>query len=231
MQILEYIIIPIISLVVLFIITKMMGYRQVSQLNMYDYINGITIGSIASELVMGGFDNILQPLIAMIVYAIVIIFLSKAAASSLKLRKLIDGQAVVLYENDQIYNEELEKAKLDLDEFLMQCRIAGYFNLNELQTVLLETNGSFSFFPKEKYRPAVVNDLNITINKVKLPTVLIKQGIIFHDNLNIIGQDETWLENELNVRGIPLSDVILMFQEDNSNLAVYSVNEVEKVFD
>ena len=231
MQILEYIIIPIISLVVLFIITKMMGYRQVSQLNMYDYINGITIGSIASELVMGGFDNILQPLIAMIVYAIVIIFLSKAAASSLKLRKLIDGQAVVLYENDQIYNEELEKAKLDLDEFLMQCRIAGYFNLNELQTVVLETNGSFSFFPKEKYRPAVVNDLNITINKVKLPTVLIKQGIIFHDNLNINGQDETWLENELNVRGIPLSDVILMFQEDNSNLAVYSVNEVEKVFD
>ncbi|WP_279155356.1 DUF421 domain-containing protein [Thomasclavelia cocleata] len=231
MQILEYIIIPIISLVVLFIITKMMGYRQVSQLNMYDYINGITIGSIASELVMGGFDNILQPLIAMIVYAIVIIFLSKAAASSLKLRKLIDGQAVVLYENNQIYNEELEKAKLDLDEFLMQCRIAGYFNLNELQTVVLETNGSFSFFPKEKYRPAVVNDLNITINKVKLPTVLIKQGIIFHDNLNIIGQDETWLENELNVRGIPLSDVILMFQEDNSNLAVYSVNEVEKVFD
>ncbi len=83
MQILEYIIIPIISLVVLFIITKMMGYRQVSQLNMYDYINGITIGSIASELVMGGFDNILQPLIAMIVYAIVIIFLSKAATSSL----------------------------------------------------------------------------------------------------------------------------------------------------
>lgn len=231
MQILEYIIIPVISLIVLFIITKMMGYRQVSQLNMYDYINGITIGSIASELVMGGFDNILQPLIAMVVYAIVIILLSKAACSSLKLRKLIDGQAVVLYENNQIYNEELEKAKLDLDEFLMQCRIAGYFNLNELQTVVLETNGSFSFFPKEKYRPTVVNDLNITINKVKLPTILVKQGIIFHDNLNMIGQDEKWLEGELNVRGIPLSDVILMFQEDNSNLAVYSINEVEKVFD
>ena len=152
MQILEYIIVPIISLVVLFIITKMMGYRQVSQLNMYDYINGITIGSIASELVMGGFDNILQPLIAMIVY------------------EIIDGEAVVLYEDNQIYNEELEKAKLDIDEFLMQCRIAGYFNLNELQTVVLETNGSFSFFPKEKYRPVVVDDLNIKINKVKLPT-------------------------------------------------------------
>lgn len=231
MQILEYIIIPIISLIVLFIITKMMGYRQVSQLNMYDYINGITIGSIASELVMGGFDNISQPLIAMAVYAIVIITLSKLAVSSLKLRKIIDGEAVVLYENNQIYNEELEKAKLDIDEFLMQCRIAGYFNLNELQTVVLETNGSFSFFPKEKYRPAVVNDLNIKINKVKLPTVLIKEGKIFYNNLKTIGQDEKWLENELNVQGIPLSDVILMFQEDNSNIVTYTINEIEKNFD
>ncbi|WP_027088722.1 DUF421 domain-containing protein [Thomasclavelia saccharogumia] len=231
MQILEYIIVPIISLVVLFIITKMMGYRQVSQLNMYDYINGITIGSIASELVMGGFDNILQPLIAMIVYAIVIITLSKLAASSLKLRKIIDGEAVVLYENNQIYNEELEKAKLDIDEFLMQCRIAGYFNLNELQTVVLETNGSFSFFPKEKYRPVVVDDLNIKINKVKLPTVLVKEGKIFYENLKTIGQNEKWLENELNVQGIPLADIILMFQEDNSNIVTYTINEVEKNFD
>ena len=125
------------SLAVLFVITKLMGYRQVTQLNMYDYINGITIGSIASELVMAGVDNILQPLVAMIVYAIVIICLSKITETSLKLRKIIDGYAVVLYENDQIYFNELKKAKVDLDEFLMQCRIAGYFNLNELQTVVL----------------------------------------------------------------------------------------------
>lgn len=137
------------SLAVLFVITKLMGYRQVTQLNMYDYINGITIGSIASELVMAGVDNILQPLVAMIVYAIVIICLSKITEKSLKLRKIIDGYAVVLYENDQIYFNELKKAKVDLDEFLMQCRIAGYFNLNELQTVVLESNGRLSFFQKK----------------------------------------------------------------------------------
>ena len=82
MQILEYIVVPVISLAVLFGITKMMGYRQVSQLNMYDYINGITIGSIASELVMGGFDNMLKPLIAMIVYTIVIIILRCSSQST-----------------------------------------------------------------------------------------------------------------------------------------------------
>ena len=105
------------SLAVLFVITKLMGYRQVTQLNMYDYINGITIGSIASELVMAGVDNILQPLVAMIVYAIVIICLSKITEKSLKLRKIIDGYAVVLYENDQIYFNELKKAKVILMNF------------------------------------------------------------------------------------------------------------------
>ena len=218
------------SLAVLFVITKLMGYRQVTQLNMYDYINGITIGSIASELVMAGVDNILQPLIAMIVYAIVIICLSKITEKSLKLRKIIDGYAVVLYENDQIYFNELKKAKVDLDEFLMQCRIGGYFDLNELQMVVLETNGSLSFFPKEKYRPTVVNDLNIKINKVNPPTLLVKEGTIFHENLKSINHDVDWLERELNVLGVPLSDIILMYQEDNSNLVVYTINEIEKKF-
>lgn len=230
MQILEYITIPVISLVILFLITKIMGYRQVSQLNMYDYINGITIGSIASELVMGGFDNMLRPFIAMIVYTIVIISLSKLASTSLKMRNIIDGHPVILFENDQIYNEELEKAKLDVDEFLMQCRIGGYFDLKELQMVVLETNGSLSFFPKEMYRPTVVNDLQIKINKVDLPTLLVKEGTVCHDNLKAINHDVEWLERELNVLGVPLTDIILMYQEDNTNLVLYTINEIEKKF-
>lgn len=230
MEILEYIIVPIISLVVLFLLTKLMGYRQVSQLNMYDYINGITIGSIASEFVMAGFDDFLRPLLAMIVYAIVIVGLSKAADSSLKLRQIIDGQAVVLYENNCLYNEELKKAKLDLDEFLMQCRIAGYFELDELQTVVLETNGNFSFFPKEKYRPTRVDDLNITINKVDLPTLLIKEGVIFYDNLKQINQNEKWLRGELDVKGILVDEVLLMYRKDNSNIVVYTTNQLKKDF-
>ena len=219
------------SLAVLFVITKLMGYRQVTQLNMYDYINGITIGSIASELVMAGVDNILQPLVAMIVYAIVIICLSKITEKSLKLRKIIDGYAVVLYENDQIYFNELKKAKVDLDEFLMQCRIAGYFNLNELQTVVLVSNGRFSFFPKERYRQIKKKKMQIKVNKVNLPTLLVKEGHIYFDNLKKINKDEKWLEKELKVRNIELLDIILMYQADNNSLIIYTLNEIERNFD
>lgn len=230
MQIVEFIIFPLLSLAVLFIITKLMGYRQVSQLNMYDYINGITIGSIASELAIGEFDDFLQPLIAMLIYGILIILLSKLTRNSLKIRKLIDGQAVVLYENDKIYYQELKKAKLDLDEFLMQCRIAGYFKLKELSLVILETNGRLSFYPKQQYQQVTAEDLNLKITPIKLPSLLIKEGKIIYENLNLINRDTQWLERELAVLGVKINDVLLMYQEDNSNLIIYTVNDIERKY-
>ncbi|WP_308698255.1 YetF domain-containing protein [uncultured Thomasclavelia sp.] len=230
MQLVEFIIFPLLSLAVLFIITKLMGYRQVSQLNMYDYINGITIGSIASELAIGEFDDFLQPLIAMLIYGILIILLSKLTRNSLKIRKLIDGQAVVLYENDKIYYQELKKAKLDLDEFLMQCRIAGYFKLKELSLVILETNGRLSFYPKQQYQQVTAEDLNLKITPIKLPSLLIKEGKIIYENLNLINRDTQWLERELAVLGVKINDVLLMYQEDNTNLIVYTVNDIERKY-
>lgn len=230
MQIVEFIIFPLLSLAVLFIITKLMGYRQVSQLNMYDYINGITIGSIASELAIGEFDDFLQPLIAMFIYGILIILLSKLTRNSLKIRKLIDGQAVVLYENDKIYYQELKKAKLDLDEFLMQCRIAGYFKLKELSLVILETNGRLSFYPKQQYQQVTAEDLNLKITPIELPSLLIKEGKIIYENLNLINRDTQWLERELAVLGVKINDVLLMYQEDNTNLIIYTVNDIERKY-
>lgn len=230
MQIIEVIVFPLLSLAVLFIITKLMGYRQVSQLNMYDYINGITIGSIASELAIGNFDNFLQPLIAMLIYGILIILLSKLTRNSLKIRELIDGQAVVLYENDKIYYQELKKAKLDLDEFLMQCRIAGYFELNELELVILETNGRFSFYPKQQYQQVTAQDLNLKTTPIKLPSLLIKEGKIIYENLKLINRDTQWLDRELAVLGVKVNDVLLMYQEDNTNLLVYTVNDIERKY-
>ena len=73
MNLLEYILLPLISLIVLFFLTKLMGYRQVTELSLYDYIIGITIGSIASELIMCDFEVILKPLLGMIVYAVYLV--------------------------------------------------------------------------------------------------------------------------------------------------------------
>lgn len=230
MNLQEYILMPIFSLIILFILTRLMGYRQVSQLNMYDYIIGITIGSIASEFIIMGYDDYLRPFIAMIVYTIFTIVISFISGRSLKARKFIEGNPIVLYEKDQIYNEQLNKAKMDLDEFLMQCRTNGYFDLKQLDTIVLETNGKLSFFPKEKYRPVQFDDLNKEIQKTTLPTVLIKQGTIYHHNLKQTNHDEAWLSSYLKEKGIGLQDVLLLVEEDNSNLQLYTTNSIEKEF-
>lgn len=221
---------PIVSLIILFILTKMMGYRQVAQLNMYDYIIGITFGSIAADFIMDGFSSFLRAVIGMSIYTIFTILLSYISRKSVRSRRLIDGHAVVLYENDCLYNKELDKAKMDIDEFLMDCRIAGYFNLQELDTIILETNGRLSFFPKEKNRPAQVGDLGIKVQDVKPPSVLVKEGDIHHDNLKKINKDTTWLENTIKNANVSLDEIVLMYQEENSNIQILSQNNLTKKF-
>ena len=148
MNLLEYILLPLISLIVLFFLTKLMGYRQVTELSLYDYIIGITIGSIASELIMCDFEEILKPLLGMIVYAVFTWLISILTKNYMKFRFFVEGKPLILYENDKLYSKALDKAKIDLNELLMNCRMNGYFDLNEIDKIILETNGKFSFYPK-----------------------------------------------------------------------------------
>ena len=193
-MILETISLALISLVVLFILTRLMGYRQITQLSMYDYIIGITIGSIASEMVvLDDFNNMLRPLTGMIIYALFTIILSLLSRSSLAIRKFIEGNPITLYENNKIDSTALAKARIDVNEFLMQLRIQGYFDLTQLDTVILETNGNISVFPKSQYRPAIVNDLPVKPQREKPSLSLVIDGHILKDQLAFIEKDEKWL--------------------------------------
>ena len=126
-----------------------------SQLSMFDYIIGITIGSIAAEMATALETEFWQPLLAMGIYALVAVIFSILSTKSLKSRRLISGTTLVLFDNGILYRKNFKTAKLDLDEFLMICRINGYFNLNDIQTALLETNGKISFLPKAEKRPTI----------------------------------------------------------------------------
>lgn len=112
------------SLIFLFILTKLMGNKEMSQLSMFDYIIGITIGSIAAEMSTALESDFMQPVVAMAVYAAVSIIISIFSYKSLKFRRIISGNSLILFDNGQLYRDNLKKAKLDLNEFLMQCRTA-----------------------------------------------------------------------------------------------------------
>lgn len=222
-MILETLSLSIISLIVLFILTKIMGYRQVTQLSMYDYIIGITIGSIASEMVvLDNFQDISRPLTGMIVYALFTVILSLLSRHSLVLRHFIEGNPLVLYQNNRILCQNLAKAKMDVNEFLMQLRIQGYFDLTQIEEVILETNGNFSIFVKSQYQPAVKNDLPIHPQRETPLLSLVINGQLLTDQLKRIEKDEEWLKSQLKVKGYDhYQELILVLCDQNKNITVY----------
>ncbi len=226
-MIFETFLLAILSLIVLFILTKLMGYRQVTQLSMYDYIIGISIGSIASEMcVLEDWSDVARPLTAMITYAVFVILLSLISRKSLKARHLIEGNPLVLYQDDKILESSLSKAKLDVNEFLMQLRIAGYFDLTQLDQVFLEPNGRFSIFVKPQYRPSIVDDLTIPIPKEEPLFALMINGHLFEDKLVKTGQDKDWFDGQLKAKGYQTyEDVLLVLCDMNNNLTVYNNKE------
>lgn len=200
-----------------------MGYRQVTQLSMYDYVIGITIGSIASEMaILNDFQEIIRPLTAMIVYALFTICLSLLSRQSLIFRHIIEGNPLTLYINNKIQSQNLKKAKMDVNELLMQLRIQGYFDLTQIERVILETNGNLSVFPKTKYRPTIVNDFHMKIEKETPLISLIINGQLLEKQLKYIEKDEKWLKSQLKVQGYDdYKELVLVLYDSNQNITAY----------
>lgn len=211
------------SIVVLFLLTKMMGNKQVSQMTMFDYITGITIGSIAAEMSTALDDGFHRPLTAMIVYGVVAAILSAITNKSLKARRLIDGTSLILFENGKLFRQNLKKAKLNVNEFLIQCRIMGYHNIADIQTAVLEPNGRISILPKSEARPATNRDMNIFPPEDKLPVTIILDGIVLEENLKFSGNNDVWLKKQLKAQGIDkISEIFYASCDSNNNLSVYT---------
>ncbi len=210
------------SVIALFLLTKLMGCRQVSQFSMFDYVNGITIGSIAAEMAIDLEGNFLNCLTAMVVYAGFILVLTRLSQSSVPLRRLINGKAITLYKNGTLYSQNLKKARMDIDEFLAECRIMGYFDLSQIDTAILEPNGKISFLPVTEDRPATPKDLGISPQQEELFANVIIDGQIQHYNLKHLGRDENWLRQKLKSQNVKrIEDVFLAISDRHDHFQVF----------
>lgn len=219
------------SIALLFILTKIIGTREMSQLSMFDYINSITIGSIAAEMATSLEDNFLEPLIAMIVYALVIILLVFISNKSVKLRRIINGKTVVLLSDGELYKDNFKRARLDICEFLTECRVQGFFNLADIEVALLEPNGKLSILPKENKRPAIPEDFNLNPEQEKTVSNVILDGKILYKNLKALGKNQKWLENKLKEQKVKSVKNIFLATCDKDELSVYEVVKRENLHD
>ena len=222
MDIIKVILTALLSVVALFIITKIMGHKQVSQLDFFDYVSGITIGSIGAELATE-LEEPYKPLIALCVWGGASLILNLIAHKIPRTRKYINGTPTILMNEGKLYRKNLKKAKLDLSEFLLLCREQGYFDLDEIQLAVFEHNGKLSILPKAANRPATPEDLRITAKATHIGVEVIMDGRVIGDNLSRSSKDEKWLWEQLKLQGYKdLKEIFLaVYRPEEEKLTLY----------
>ncbi len=217
----------VISLVVLFLLAKLIGNRQISQLTLFDYVNGITIGSIAAEMATDLEMHWSETLLAMVIYGIATALISYICCKSLKFRRFLNGKSIIVYENGKFSIDGLKKARLDINEFLTQSRINGYFDLSEIKIAIMEQNGKLSFLPKSDYRPITPKDMALTVPGSGITVNVVIDGIVLEQNLESAGLSRAQLLTEISkAKAEDLKSVMLATADQNGVITIYKKDTV-----
>ena len=211
----------IVAMTTLFFMTKLLGKKQVSELSLFDYVVGISIGNFASEMAINLEAEFFNSMLAIIVFGILAYFISILTTKSLKLRKFFVGTPTVLMENSKLIYKNMKKSMIDVNDLLSQAREMGYFDLSEIEFAILEANGKISFLPKGEYKNITVKDMKLKIEKQGLCANVIIDGNIMDDNLINIGKDTEWLLHELKCKGKKVHDILLATVDINDKLILY----------
>lgn len=215
-----------VAVIYLFLVIKALGKKQISELNIFDYIIGLSLGNIAAEMTVNDDISIIEGLISMSVYGIFSLFVSFITEKSIYARRLITGEPVIIMENGKISREQLKKCKIDINDLLQDARESGYFNISEINYAIMEPSGKISFLPKNKFHPITPNDMKIKIDKGGITANLILDGKIMEDNIKTIGHDKKWLIDRLKKEGYDNpEDLLLVVCDYKENLSIYKKDE------
>ncbi len=219
----------IISIIALFIVTKMLGKKQISQLTVYDYIVGITIGSIAADIILSLEDHFINGVIAILIFGFVGFILSYLSIKSEEANELLNGRAVVLMENGNFIIDNLRKTKIPIYKFIEQARLKGYYDLDVLNYAILETNGEISFLPKEEYQTSTPIDFKMELKKGTKQTFcdeLVMEGKVKREKLEELDIKEKWLKDELKKKKISsYDDLVLVTIDQKDKLKIFEDND------
>ena len=211
----------VVAMTTLFFMTKLLGKKQVSELSLFDYVVGISIGNFASEMAINLEAEFFNALLAIVVFGLLAYIISILTLKSLKLRKFFVGAPTILIENGKLIYKNMKQSMIDVNDLLSQAREMGYFDLSEIEYAILEANGKISFLVKGEYKNVTIKDMDLKAQKQGLCANVILDGNIMNDNLNNIGKDEEWLIHELDIKGKNVSDILLATVDNNDKLTIY----------
>jgi uncharacterized membrane protein YcaP (DUF421 family) len=206
---LDIVVRSLIFVVVLFLITKWLGKKQLSELSFFEYVTGISIGSIGAEVAMGLERNIMNGIIGIIIFAAIPFLAGLLSLKSKTFRDFIEGRATVFIKDGKILEDNLKKEKYTTDELLELLRKRDVFKVADVEFALLEPTGDLSVMLKKENQPLTPKDVNLTVASVKEPQTVIMDGEILDEPLSTIGRSRSWLKTELEKQGATIENVFL----------------------
>ena len=209
------------SLLFLFLIIKMLGKKQVSQLNVFDYVIGISLGNLAAEMTINSDISIINGFLAMAIYGSCSLFVSFITNKSILARRLISGVPIVLIEDGKISKKQLKKVKIDINDLLQDAREDGIFDISKVEYAIMEVSGKVTFLLKSEHEPLTSGDMNIKVNNERLTANLVMDGNIMENNLKAIGKDTKWLMNKIKENNKNLEDIFLLIYNNEGKIIIY----------
>ena len=187
----------IILYIVVLVVMRLMGKREIGQLQPFELAIAIMIADLAavpmSELGIPLTNGIIPILALLVMYMII----SALNMKSIKFRKVISGQPSLLIYRGRIDEKVLRKERITINELQERLRGDNIFNLSDVEYAILETNGEVTVIQKPEKRNVIVEDLNISPEYEGIPYDLVVDGKIMEENLKAIGRDKNWLEKQL----------------------------------
>ncbi len=208
-MILSYIRTVVLYLVLIFVI-RMMGKRQIGQMEASEFVVTMLVANLASIPMQDSGIPLYSGLVPILTVLGVELVLSAINMRSVGLRRLFCGKPVILIENGRILQENLRKTRVTMDELTELLRLKDVLSVDTVQYAILETNGNLSVFPYPKYRPASAMDASIQTGKQYLPYTVIADGYLYRENLALAGKDERWLRRILEEKHSTLAETWLL---------------------
>ena len=196
--------------VVLIIVIRMMGKRQIGQMEASEFVVTMLVANLASIPMQDGDIPLYTGVVPILTVLGLELLLSSLNLRFVKFRKLLCGKPVILIENGKILRENLLKTRVTLDELSELLRGKDILSPDVVQYAILETNGNLSVFLYPRHQPVTVAEAGITPEEQYLPYTLIADGYLYRENLKLSGRNEKWLEKELRKHHATLSSTFLM---------------------
>ncbi len=199
----------VIFVAVLFLITKWLGKKQISELSFFEYATGISIGSIGAEVAMGLERSIIHGIIGIFIFAAIPFFAGLISLKSKGFRNFIEGKSTVFIKDGKIMEDNLKKERYTTDELLELLRRKDVFQVSDVEFAVLEATGDLSVMLKKENQPLTAKDLNLSVPSIKEPQTVIMDGVLMDEPLATIGRNRAWLHTELEKLGVTVENVFL----------------------